>query len=120
MTLFLIGIGGACGAAARYKLGAILLRHEGHTFPFGTFFINIGGALLLGLLSGFHLAGNPYSLLADGFCGAFTTFSTFALESVQLVRGKALCKAALYVGLTVAAGISCFLAGYVAAGVLSK
>jgi crcB protein len=119
LTLFLIGIGGACGAVARYKLGEFLLRHEEHTFPFGTFLINISGALLLGLLSGFHLAGNPYFLLAEGFCGAFTTFSTFALEGVQLIRGKALSKAMLYVGLTVAAGLLCFLAGYGAAGALS-
>ncbi len=116
MTVLLLALGGACGAIARYKFGAILLRHEPHTFPFGTFLINLFGALLLGLLVGFGVSGNPYLLLGDGFCGAFTTFSTFSVETVQLVHGKARKKAALFVFLSVAAGLACFLAGYGAAG----
>lgn len=116
MTLVLLTLGGACGAIARYKLGVILLRHEPHTFPFGTFLINTTGALLLGLFCGFGLNGNPYLLLGDGFCGAFTTFSTFAVESVQLAHGKAAKKAILFVVLSVAAGLAGFAAGFGAAG----
>lgn len=112
MTIFLIGIGGALGAIARYKLGAFLLRKEEHTFPLGTFLINTIGALLLGIFSGMHLTGNSYYLLGDGFCGAFTTFSTFSLESVQLIRGKATRKAILFVILSVLTGVLCFAAGY--------
>lgn len=117
MTLLLLTFGGAFGAMARYKLGAVLLRHEPHAFPFGTFVINITGALLLGLLCGFGVSGNPYLLLGDGFCGAFTTFSTFTVESVQLIRGRAAKKAVLFIVLSVSAGIAFFTVGYGAAAI---
>ncbi len=119
MTLVLLALGGACGAAARYKLGSIVLRYNTHTFPFGTFVINVTGTLLLGLLYGFHVSGNPYLLLGDGFCGAFTTFSTFTVESVQLIHGKAGKTSVQFVVLSVLAGLACFLVGYGAAGVFA-
>lgn len=118
MTLVLLVVGGSCGAIARYKLGAVLLRREPHTFPFGTFIINVSGALVLGLICGFGISGNPYLLFGDGFCGAFTTFSTFAVESVQLIHGKALKKSVLFIVLSVLTGLFCFAAGYAAAGYL--
>ena len=119
MTLVLLCIGGAFGAVARYKLGAILLRHEAGTFPFGTFAINTAGALLLGLLCGFGVSGNSYLLFGDGFCGAFTTFSTFAVESVQLIRGKARKKAVLFAVMSVSAGLVCFMIGYGVTGLFT-
>lgn len=113
MSTFLICLGGACGAVTRYQLGIFILKHKKHTFPLGTFLINISGALLLGVLCGLNLSGNPYLLLGDGFCGAFTTFSTFSVESVQLYRQKARRKAVLFVVLSVSVGMACFLTGYV-------
>ena len=112
MNILLISIGGAFGAIARYKLGIMIMKHEKHTFPLGTFLINITGALLLGILCGLNVSGNFYLLLGDGFCGAFTTFSTFTVESVQLIRGKALKKSLLFIVLSVAVGLICFFAGY--------
>ncbi len=112
MTMFLITIGGAFGALARYKLGEVLAKLSRSGFPIGTLLINISGALVLGILTGLRLGGNWYSLLGEGFCGAFTTFSTFSLDTVQLLRARRRNKAVLYVVLTVALGILCFLAGY--------
>ena len=112
MNLVLLSLGGAFGAMARYKLGAIILSHKKHTFPLGTFLINISGALLLGILCGLNLSDNPYLLLGDGFCGAFTTFSTFAVESVRLIQGKAVKKSILFIMLSVSVGLVCFVAGY--------
>jgi CrcB protein len=112
MNILLISIGGALGAIARYKLGIMIVRKEKHTFPLGTFLINIIGALLLGILCGLNITGNPYLLLGDGFCGAFTTFSTFTVESVQLIRGRARKKAILFIVLSVTVGLICFLGGY--------
>lgn len=112
MGFLLLGIGGACGAAARYRLGAFLLKRERHTFPLGTFSINTAGTLLLGFVCGLGIDGNLYLLLGDGFCGAFTTFSTFAVENVQFIRDRAAKKAWLFLLASVAAGIGCFLAGY--------
>jgi len=117
MTIFLLGIGGACGAIARFRLGALFLKHE-RMFPLGTFIINIIGALLLGIFCGLKLSGNPYILLGDGFCGAFTTFSTFMVESVLLMQEGATKKSIVYIILSVVMGLLCFFAGYVAGGLL--
>ena len=90
MNLALLNIGGACGAIARYNLGIAILKHKNHSFPLGTFIINIVGALLLGIICGLGISENSYLLFGDGFCGAFTTFSTFTVESVQLIRHASL------------------------------
>ena len=120
MNLVLLSLGGALGAMARYKLGILILRHEKHTFPLGTFLINTTGALLLGIICGLGLTGNPYLLLGDGFCGAFTTFSTFAVESVRLVQGKAIQKSILFVVLSVSIGLVCFFVGYTVSALLAQ
>jgi CrcB protein len=83
----------------RYLIdGAISDRH-GAGFPFGTFAVNVSGSLLLGALTGLGLYHGfptaPKIVLGTGFCGAFTTFSTFSFETVRLVEegasGAALC-----------------------------
>jgi len=117
MTIFLLSIGGACGAIARFRIGALFLKHE-PIFPISTFIINIVGSLLLGIFCGLGLSGNPYILLGDGFCGAFTTFSTFMVESVLLMQEGATKKSIAYIALSVLAGLLCFFAGYVIGGLL--
>ena len=90
-----VGIGGAFGAVCRYLLGLLPLR-SGTGFPATTLGINIFGAFIIGLLMALvekdaHL--NPYLLmiLKVGFCGGFTTFSTFSMEAFTLMReGKVL------------------------------
>lgn len=118
MTAVLLGLGGACGSVARYRVGAAVSRRETHAFPLGTFLINISGAFLLGILCGLHIQGNWYVLFGDGFCGAFTTFSTFSLESVRLLQGGTRRKFAAFVGLTLLAGLGCFFAGTVLGKIL--
>lgn len=120
LSVLLLCVGGACGAVARYQLGIILYRREKHTFPLGTFIINITGALLLGIISGLNLSGNPYLLLGDGFCGAFTTFSTFAVESVQLIRHQAVKKSVVFVLLSVSIGLICFFVGFEAGNLFTR
>lgn len=115
MNLFLLLLGGSCGAAARHGLGVFIMKREKHDFPLGTLLINLAGCLLLGGISSLQPGKNVSLLLCDGFCGAFTTFSTFSLESVRLVRGHARKKAAAYVILSVVCGAVLFAAGYAAA-----
>lgn len=93
--LLAIAVGGALGALARYgvgQLGTVLLPRA---FPYATLAINVVGSLLIGVVyAAVMRRGEPgitYSGVAIGFLGAFTTFSTFALETVQLAeRGQPL------------------------------
>jgi fluoride exporter len=101
MSYLLIGIGGAIGAICRYSLGlAVMRNYKGH-FPRGTWIINLTGSFLLGLLFNLHTQGFiqdwALSLFGVGFCGAYTTFSTFGNEAVQLILANKLKLAAGYV-----------------------
>jgi CrcB protein len=125
-TYLLIAVGGVVGANARYLVSQWAARRWPAGFPVGTLLVNVAGSFVLGLLSPFVAAGlaggaDARLLVGAGFCGAFTTFSTFAFESVALTRGGRLRPAALNVGGTVAlclgaAGVGALLAGLVAGG----
>ncbi|HEY5032312.1 MAG TPA: fluoride efflux transporter CrcB [Actinomycetes bacterium] len=90
MTALLVLLGAAVGAPSRWLLDqAVQSRHRG-VFPYGTMLINVAGSLLLGLLLGAQAYGpaGPHlvSLAGTGFCGGFTTFSTFGYETVRLAE----------------------------------
>ena len=85
---------GAFGAPVRYLIdGAVGDRTEG-VFPWGTLVINASGSLLLGFLTGLALyhgfPKTPKMVLGTGFCGAYTTFSTYSFETVRLVEEGAI------------------------------
>lgn len=117
MSYLLIGIGGALGAICRYSLGLAVMRSYGGSFPRGTWIINITGSFLLGLLFNLHTQGLiqdwALSLLGVGFCGAYTTFSTFGNETVQLIVSNKLKLAAVYVGASVLLSILSAWVGWV-------
>ena len=99
----IIGLGGALGAAARYALSSWILQKYLHSFPLGTFTVNILGCFLLGIvyvLGVEVLVLNPNTRLfiSIGFLGAFTTFSTFSLETLNIIKNGEF-KIALYYGL---------------------
>ncbi len=90
----LVGIGGLLGANARYLVSVWAARRIGPNFPYGTLIVNLSGSLLLGFLvtviAGLAAYEREVQLLVPvGFVGAYTTFSTFAYESVGLVRRRA-------------------------------
>jgi len=82
----LVGIAmlGGLGAVARFLLDAAVARSLGREFPYGTLAVNLSGAFVLGVFAGALLTGDAYRLLGTGLIGAFTTFSTWALESHRL------------------------------------
>ncbi len=87
-TALWVGVGGFLGAIARY-LVAGLISYPDEAFPWGTFVVNITGSFLLGLLVGFFAHSPPLHPdlrvgITVGFIGAYTTFSTFALETIDL------------------------------------
>jgi CrcB protein len=94
-------VAGAVGAPLRYLVdGAIADRVEGR-FPWGTFVVNVTGSLLLGFLAGLSLyhafPATPKVVLGTGFCGAYTTFSTFSFETIRLLEEGAVATALRYV-----------------------
>ena len=94
-----VGFGGFIGANARYLVGLWAVKKWGPDFPIGTFIINISGSFILGLFAAMALKlnWNPrlHLLIAVGFVGAYTTFSTFEVETLQLVMNGERYKAAL-------------------------
>lgn len=93
MTYVLIGFGGFLGANARYALSVWAAGRFGTAFPYGTLIINISGSFLMGIVltliaSRFPDAANARLLMATGFLGAYTTFSTFAYETLALLRQR--------------------------------
>lgn len=111
MDLFFVGMGGALGSLARYQLGRIISKKSNTTFPTGTFIINITGAFLLGVVSSLDTDRNTYLLLADGFLGAYTTFSTFMYEGFNLFREKENMNAFAYILGSLIIGIIGYILG---------
>ena len=83
-------IAGALGAPSRYLLDGFVQDRARGDFPWGTFVINISGSFLIGLIAGAALyhafSDSARVVLGTGFCGAYTTFSTYAFESVRLAE----------------------------------
>ena len=114
--LLLVTAGGALGAAARYGTMVAVGRWTGFGFPWGTVVVNLVGSLALGLLigalaHGLSLSQEARGLLVIGFLGAFTTFSTFSLDTVTLLERGAWWPAFGYVAGSVVAGIALFFGG---------
>lgn len=86
--MILVGIGGLLGAASRYGIGIWITKKIGKKFPYATLLINLVGSFILGVLSSLYLSHTIsewiWLLFGIGFCGAFTTFSTFGYEAVHL------------------------------------
>ena len=108
VTIALLLVAGAVGAVARFLLEATVQQRGDGSYPWGTFWVNVTGCLALGMITGFadhHGATTFHTVAGTGFCGAYTTFSTFSVESVRLVERQRYAAAARYVGTSlVAAG----------------
>jgi CrcB protein len=111
-NILLVAIGGAIGSVCRYLLSGINVA----SWPWGTFAVNILGSLFIGLLVGLVSKGivSPEIklLLVTGFCGGFTTFSTFMNENLLLGRDGAMLSAVLYTLASLALGLIAVIIGY--------
>jgi len=117
MTFIWVFLAGGLGSAARYAIGLSAAAAFGVGFPYGTLIVNLTGCFALGMVVQLAIAGAWHSdvraALAAGFLGGFTTYSAFALETVQLAESGHAASAAAYVALTLVAGLAACWAGLV-------
>jgi fluoride exporter len=118
-----VGVAGSFGAVLRYWLDGVVSRWLAGAFPWGTFVVNISGCFVIGFLSAL-LTGKflPHPVLRTavlvGFVGAYTTFSTFGYETLQLLRGGAIALAFTNVAASVVAGLAAVWLGTTVGGAL--
>lgn len=117
----LVGIGGFLGANARFLVGTWAASTLGARFPWGTFLVNVSGCFLIGIVGTVvveRLTARPEQiqlLLAIGFLGSYTTFSSFAYENHALLLNGAWWTTALYVAASVLVGLLAVQVGVLAA-----
>ncbi|WP_326653432.1 MULTISPECIES: fluoride efflux transporter CrcB [unclassified Streptomyces] len=110
IILLAVGAAAAAGAVARYVLGQYVQYRSPGAFPRGTWLINVSGSFVLGLLVGLGarhaLPEQVVTIAGVGFCGAYTTFSTFSYELVLLCEKGQVGKALLYAASSLAVGLA--------------
>lgn len=108
--MVLVGIGGTFGAIARFLLGKWIASRKSSVFPFGTWIINITGSFILGILASLYVVNIIpewfWLLFGIGLLGAFTTFSTFGFETIQMLKNKDTKNTVIYVFTSVVLGIT--------------
>jgi len=117
-----VAVGSAVGGAARFALSSVIQQRAG-AFPLGTLVVNITGSLILGFLMRYALGSTSVSaetraLLTTGFCGGYTTFSTFSYETISLVQDGDYGRAATYAVVSVVASLVATFLGIAAASEL--
>ena len=116
MKILLVAIGSGLGGVLRYLVPCWIGAAKG--FPWATLTVNVVGSLLIGLLSGLlarHGGSSAESIRAFavvGFCGGFTTFSTFSNETFRLIESSQWPSAVAYVSLSILAGLAAVFLGY--------
>lgn len=101
-SILMVGLGGFLGSILRYVISLTINANWSTDFPFGTLFVNLAGSFLIGIIIAAALAGDLNKLmrllLATGFCGGFTTFSSFSYEFFSLLQNGHTGYAFLYAG----------------------
>jgi CrcB protein len=112
-----VAVGGAIGSVVRYLLSVAAIERFGPAFPYGTFAINVAGSFLIGIVAqlalsrAFGVSPEVRVFLAVGVLGGFTTFSSFSMEAVTLIRNGANVAALAYVAGSVVLGLLAAYAG---------
>lgn len=117
--IFWIALGGAAGSVLRYLVGGVVQRAGGGGFPAGTLVVNVTGCFLIGIIAQHYMNTQAHpamrTMLITGFCGGYTTFSAFSLETAGLVQGGEYGRAASYMMLSLILSIAATFAGFAAA-----
>jgi len=113
-------VGAGIGGVARYAVAVGIDPRLGSSFPFATFLINVTGSFVLGVIMRLALHSDAVgpemrALLATGFCGGYTTFSTFSYETARLIENGEYRRAASYAGSSVLVALAATFAGFAVA-----
>lgn len=119
-TIWYVAVGSAVGGVSRYLLTTVVQARVPTAFPVGTLIVNISGSLLLGFVLRYALGTTSVSpemraLLTTGFCGGYTTFSTFSFETASLMEHGDYRRASLYVAASVGLSLLGMFLGFTAA-----
>ena len=115
-SFLLVFLGGGLGSGVRYLISNAMNNYS-KLIPFGTFFVNMLGCLLIGIIISYSQKENTFSdnqilLLATGFCGGFTTFSAFANENLLFLKNGEILNFIIYISLSIVVGLLCVFTGY--------
>jgi CrcB protein len=127
ITYLLVALGSALGGMARYGCSGLLARTIGETFPWGTLAVNVAGSLVIGLFTALTgpdgrilVAPDLRLFVTIGFCGGFTTFSSFSLQTLELVRAGELGAAGLNVALSLGLCLLTVWLGFALGGLVNQ
>jgi CrcB protein len=126
IAYFWIAIGSALGGVGRYWCSRAIAVGVGETFPWGTLAVNVAGSFVIGFIaalsgpdSRFIISPNSRNFLMVGLCGGFTTFSSFSLQTLELLRNRDVAEAFGNIFLSVAACMAAVAIGYIAGMIVS-
>lgn len=126
LTYLWIAIGSALGGTSRYAISRAVALRYGETFPWGTLVVNISGSFIIGLLSALIgpdsrlvVSPNTRNFLMVGICGGYTTFSSFSLQTLELIRNRDFGEAGGNILLSVAACIAAVSIGFIVGSALN-
>ncbi|MBL6447308.1 fluoride efflux transporter CrcB [Fulvivirga sp. 29W222] len=116
-NVLIVGLGGFMGSIARYLTYILIDKRFPSIYPVSTLTVNVIGSFILGIITGFLLKNNIPNdtmrlLLAVGFCGSFTTFSTFAYENLFFINQKLVPTAFIYIFVSLTLGLLAVFAGH--------
>ena len=121
LTYLWIAIGSALGGMARYACSRAVAMRYGETFPWGTLTVNIVGSVVIGFVAALAapesrvmISPNARQFIMVGLCGGFTTFSSFSLQTLELIRNRDFAEAGGNILLSVAACMAAVTIGYIA------
>lgn len=126
-SYLVVAIGSALGGMARYGASGVIANLSGGTFPFGTMFVNVTGALIIGFIATItgpdgriFVGTSGRQIMMTGFCGGYTTFSTFSLETLSLARDGEFLSAAANAILSVILCLAAVWLGHIVAEALNR
>jgi CrcB protein len=114
-----VGVLGAVGSWARFRVGELVAARRPSAFPLGTFVVNLTGGFLLGGLTGLSVTGEPLLVLGTGLLGGYTTFSTWMVEAQRLGEDGEWALMWLYLLGSMLAGLAATGAGWLIGGAIS-